>query len=275
MTTPSPASLDVIVVSHNTRADLEACLGALHAAPPGTLGRIVVVDNASADGSPESVRRDWAGVRLIALDRNIGFGAANNVAIRESQASLVLLLNSDAIAPPRAIDTLIERLTETGAVAAGPRLVDDQGRPEVSFGSMLSPWSEVVQRARVGAARRRGPLASRYIARLVSRERHVDWVTGACLLLRRQAALDAGLFDERYFMYEEDVDLCAALRARGGRILFTPRAEVVHRRGRSIQTSGVSLRALYDQSHLRFYEKHHPGWAPLLRWWQTRRKLLG
>jgi len=72
-------------------------------------------------------------------------------------------------------------------------------------------------------------------------------------------------------MYEEDVDLCAALRARGGRIIFTPRSQVVHRRGRSIETSGASLQNLYDQSHLRFYEKHHPGWAPLLRWWQRRR----
>ena len=274
MTTPSPLSLDVIVVSHNTRTDLEACLEALHAAPPRTLGRIFVVDNASSDGSPDSVRRGWPHVRLIALDRNIGFGAANNVAIRESQAALVLLLNSDAIAPSHAIDSLAERLRETGAVAAGPRLVDDHGRPEVSFGPMLSPWNELVQRARVRAARRPGSLGRRYVARLVSRERDVDWVTGACLLAHRQAVLDAGLFDERYFMYEEDVDLCAALRARGGRILFTPRSEVVHRRGRSIQTSGASLRDLYDQSHLRFYEKHHPGWAPLLRWWQARRRLL-
>ncbi len=264
-------TLDVIVVSHNTRVDLEGCLRALHAAPPRTLDQIFVVDNASTDGSAETVRREWPGVRLIALEQNVGFGAANNVALRDSRAALALLLNSDALAPPHAIDTLVERLTETGAVAAGPQLVDDEGRPEVSFGPMLSPWNELVQRARVRAARRRGRLASRYVAHLVSRERHVDWVSGACLLTRRQAVLDAGLFDERYFMYEEDVDLCAALRARGGRILFTPRTQVIHRRGRSIQTSRANLRALYDASHLRFYEKHHPGWAPLLRWWQRRR----
>jgi GT2 family glycosyltransferase len=70
-------------------------------------------------------------------------------------------------------------------------------------------------------------------------------------------------------MYEEDVDFCAALRRGGGRILFTPRAEIVHRRGRSIQTSDRG-RAFYDHSHLRFYEKHLPHWAPVLRWWQGR-----
>jgi GT2 family glycosyltransferase len=263
------ADLDVIVVSHNTRMDLAACLRSVAAAPPRGLREIVVVDNASTDGSVEMVRQEWPDVRLVALDRNVGFGAANNVAMRSSQASLLLLINSDAIATPGGIDALVERLMVTGSVAAGPRLVDDEGRPEVSFGPMLSPWNELVQRVRVGVAGRRGVLASWYVRRLVRRERLVDWVSGACLLVRRQPAIEAGLFDERYFMYEEDVDFCAALRARGGRILFTPRAELRHRRGRSIQAVGAS-RELYDRSHLSFYEKHLPHWAPLLRWWQTR-----
>jgi GT2 family glycosyltransferase len=264
------ALLDIIVVSHNTRADLEACLRSIVDAPPAGLGRIFVVDNASTDGSAALVRATWPDLRLIALERNVGFGAANNVAIRESGAELVLLLNSDAVAPPGSIDRLVNRLKETGAVAAGPRLVDAEGRPEVSFGAMLSPWGELRQRLRVRAARRTGGLARWYVERLLSVEREVDWVTGACLLARRDAVVSAGLFDERYFMYEEDVDLCAALRARGGRILYTPRAELIHRRGRSVHAAGSDLRALYNASHLRFYEKHRPSWAPFLRWWQSR-----
>src|SRR5690606_12344833 len=156
----------------------------------------------------------------------------------------------------------------TDATAAGPRLVDGEGQPEVSFGPMLSPWGEALQRLRVRLAARRSPLARRYIARLTGRERFVDWVSGGCLLVRRQAALDAGLLDERYFLYEEDVDFCAALRARGGRILFTPAATVVHRRGRSVSRAGAPAAGHYDRSHLAFYEKHRPGWAPLLRLWQ-------
>ena len=264
------ATLDVVIVSYNTRADLDACLGALFAAPPAGLNRVVVVDNASLDGSADHVRTRWPQAQVIALDRNVGFGAANNLAIRQSSSDLVLLLNSDAIARPGAIDALSGRLEATRAAAAGPRLVDERGAPEVSFGRMLSPWTEVIQRARVRAAAGTGRVARWYIRRLVARERFVDWVTGACLLVRRRAVVDAGLFDERYFMYEEDVDLCAALRARGGRILFTPHAEVVHRRGRSVSATGADLRAIYDRSHLLFYEKHRPRWAPLLRWWQTR-----
>jgi hypothetical protein len=268
----SPPLLDIIVVSHNTRTDLDACLRSISSASPRGLGRVIVVDNASTDGSPDAVRTGWPAARVIALERNVGFAAANNVAIRESSATLVLLLNSDTVVPAGAIDSLVERLTVTGATAAGPRLVDASGRPEVSFGPMLSPWTELVQRARVRAARRRGPVASWYIGRLLSRERDVDWVSGACLLVRREAAVAAGLLDERYFMYEEDVDFCAALRARGGRVIFTPHVQIVHTRGRSIQSARADLRAIYDRSHQLFYDKHRPRWSRLLRWWQARRQ---
>jgi GT2 family glycosyltransferase len=169
--------------------------------------------------------------------------------------------------PADAIDRLVSRLQATGAAAIGPRLVDEHGRPEVSFGPMLSPIGELRQQWRVRAASRDPARGRRYRARLLGRERPVDWVSGACLLLVRQAALDAGLFDERYFLYEEDVDLCAAIRARGGRVVFTPAAEVLHRRGQSSRAAGVRPSVHYDRSHVLFYEKHRPAWAPVLRLW--------
>jgi GT2 family glycosyltransferase len=178
----------------------------------------------------------------------------------------VLLLNGDTIVPPGAIDRLVDRLLATAAAAAGPRLVDADGWPEVSYGPMLSPLAELAQRRRMRRAAGRSASARRYVDTLVASEREVDWVSGACLLTRRDAAFEAGLLDERYFMYEEDVDFCAALRARGGRIVFTPAAEITHLRGRSIRASGAGT-THYDRSHLAFYEKHHPAWAPLLRLW--------
>jgi hypothetical protein len=259
--------LDVIIVSYNTRAETLACLASLFAAPPAGLQRVFVVDNASSDGSADAVRQAWPDVVVVALDRNIGFGPANNVALRRASGELVLLLNSDTTLPPGSIDALVARLEATGAVAAGPRLLDGHGRSEVSFGPMLSPLTEAMQRVRVRLAARSSGWARRYIAGLVSTEREVDWVSGACLLVRREAAAAAGLFDERYFLYEEDVDLCAALRARGGRILFTPRAEVIHLRGRSPRSGREAGSAHYDRSHVAFYEKHLPGWAPWLRGW--------
>jgi GT2 family glycosyltransferase len=262
-------TVDVVIVSYNTRDDLDACLASIDAAPPAALGTTGVVDNASSDGTPAHVAARWPRVRLTALDRNGGFAAANNVAIRASTAPLVLLLNSDTIVPAGAIDALVARREATGAAVIGPRLVDGRGRPEVSFGPMLTPLSEAVQRLRVRAAASDSAIARRYIDRLVSRERTVDWVSGAALLVERDRALAAGLLDERYFLYEEDVDFCAAIRAGGGRVVFTPHAEIVHRRGRSVARATPGSHALYDRAHLAFYEKHAPRWAPWLRGWLT------
>jgi GT2 family glycosyltransferase len=263
----TPTPLDIVILSFNTVPDLDRCLASIVSHPPAGLDRVFVVDNASSDGSPEMVRARYPAVDLIALNHNVGFGAANNLAIAQSTSPLVLLLNSDTIVPADAIDRLVSRLQATGAAAIGPRLVDEHGRPEVSFGPMLSPIGELRQQWRVRAASRDTARGRRYRARLLGRERTVDWVSGACLLLVRQAALDAGLFDERYFLYEEDVDLCAAIRARGGRVVFTPAAEVLHRRGQSSRAAGVRPSVHYDRSHVLFYEKHRPAWAPVLRLW--------
>jgi GT2 family glycosyltransferase len=259
--------LDIVIVSYNTREDLARSLASLAAHPPAGLETTFVVDNASADGSADMVRASWPAVHLIALDRNVGFAAANNTAIRRSSADRVLLLNSDTIVPAGAIDALAGRLEATGAVAAGPRLADADGRPEISFGPMLSPWAEWRQRRLMRLAARRDAEAVRTVARLTGEERDVDWVSGACLLVDRAAAVAAGLLDERYFMYEEDVDFCAALRARGGRILFTPAATITHLGGRSFGGASPAKHLLYDRSHAAFYDKHLPGWAPWLRAW--------
>jgi hypothetical protein len=266
MTTERPA-LDVVIVNHNTKDDVLACLESLFRNPPRSLARTFVVDTASTDGSAAAIRAAWPAVELLALGENPGFAAANNHALRATRAPLVLLLNSDTIVPPGAVDALVDRLVAVGAAAAGPRLEDGRGRPEVSFGRMLTPMSEAAQALKTRLAGSASALARRVVERLVSRERIVDWVSAACLLVRRDAAAAVGFFDERYFLYEEDVDFCAALRATGGRILFTPRARVIHVRGRSTATVPGARTAYYDRSHVAFYEKHAPAWAPVLRLW--------
>jgi len=263
----SSGTIHVISVSHNTRDELLACLSSLAQARSAAIDRITVVDNASTDGSVEAVRKTHSDVDVIALDHNVGFGAANNFAAKQSRSQYLLFLNSDTVVGPGAIDTLLARMTAHKASAAGPKLIDASGRPEVSFGSMLTPWSELRQLMRQRRAAADSPSAKRAIDQLVSLERTVDWVSGACLLVGREAFERAGGFDERYFMYEEDVDLCATLRAQGGAILFTPKAEVVHLRGRSVRKQSSSGPSHYDRSHLAFYEKHAPHWAPWLRRW--------
>jgi GT2 family glycosyltransferase len=266
--------VDIIIVSYNTRAELVACLRSLRTAPPARPHTIYVVDNGSSDESVAAVHHEFASVRVIEMGRNAGFAAANNTGIRSSSSPLVVLLNSDTLVPAGALDTLCDRLEATGATAAGPKLIDADARPEISWGEMLTPWSEWRQARRVAASRSTLPQARRRVDGLTSTERRVDWVSGACLLVRRDAALAAGLLDERYFMYEEDVDFCAALRAQGGTVLFTPAATVIHLRGRSPKATPAQRPSHYDRSHLAFYAKHAPGWVPLLRWWKRLRGRL-
>jgi GT2 family glycosyltransferase len=143
--------------------------------------------------------------------------------------------------------------------------VDADGRAELSFGRMISPVAELRQKLLVAGHDRRIPGISHYVERTTRRARAVDWVSGACLLVRRDDAEAVGLLDERYFMYAEDVDFCAALRARGRLVLFTPDAEVVHLRGRSAATARGATERAYRRSQLAFYAKHHPQWVPFLR----------
>lgn len=258
--------LAIVIVSFNAREHLENCLASLAAAPPLTPHETIVVDNASADGSAAVVRREFPAVRVHEETVNRGFAAGNNVGIRASRGELVLLLNSDTLVPAGAIDALVARLdARPGVAVAGPRLLDAAGEPELSFGPMLSPLAELRQKAITGLYRRRVAPAAAWVRRATRVEREVDWVSGACLLVRRGAAEAAGLLDERYFLYTEDVDFCAAIRAHGHRVLFTPAAEVVHLRGRSRATAPAASTAAYRRSHLAFYAKHHPGWVRLLR----------
>ena len=133
------SALDIIIVSYNARADLVHCLLSLKKNPPSMAHDIVVVDNASADGSVDAARK-IAGVRVLEMGRNAGFSAANNAGIRATSGTLILLLNSDTLVPPGALDALIAALDRTpGTGVVGPRLVDGEGRPELSFGRMISP----------------------------------------------------------------------------------------------------------------------------------------
>src|SRR5687768_2739868 len=182
-------SLDIIIVSYNARADLERCLHSLHAAPPAIAHRILVIDNASSDGSVEAVRAAWPAVDVIELGRNAGFAAANNAGIREGTGELVLLLNSDTIVPAGAVDALVgQLLRQPDVAAAGPRLVDGEGRAELSFGRMLTPRTEVKRLFVNALYSRRTPIVTAIVERAARRESYPDWVSGACLLVRRQAA---------------------------------------------------------------------------------------
>jgi len=267
--------LAIIIVSYNTKADLDRCLRSLHSRPPTASHDVVVVDNGSNDGSVELVKTGWPSVRLIETGANLGFSRATNLGIRSTASRLILLLNSDTVVPEGAIDSLIAELdANPGSAVAGPCLVAATGRPELSFGRMISPFNEFRQKL-LGRLYDAGvPFAVAWVRRWTSRAHHPDWISGACLLVRRAEAERVGLLDERFFLYAEDVDFCASIRAGGSTVLFTPAVEVVHLRGRSVRHAAAAAELLYRRSQVAFYAKHHPRWTPWLRAYLRLRRRL-
>jgi GT2 family glycosyltransferase len=264
------ARLAIVIVTYNSRRDLDRCLRSVAAHPPSVEHTIVVADNDSSDDTVRYLRARWPDVGVVETGGNLGFSKANNVAIRLTTSELVLLLNPDTELTAGAIDRLIATLDADPDIAiAGPRLIDGDGRAELSFGRMIAPLAEVRQKLLVKGNDRRWPGVSGLVERMTRRSRDVDWVSGACMLVRRGDISAAGLFDERFFMYMEDVDLCAAVRRRGKRVRFVADAEVVHLRGRSAASAPTATRRAYRRSHVAFYAKHHPRWSRWLRLYLT------
>jgi len=253
MSTPSVA---VVIVSWNSRDDIAACLGSL--ASVSLPVQIVVVDNASTDGSAEAARAAAPQAQVIVAGANLGFARASNRGWRATEAPYVLFLNPDAQVTPGAVEAMhgiLEARSDVGIV--GPLTRNADGTPQVSFGPDLTPLGEWRQRRLVRAVRARDPQALARLETATSCEAEPDWVSGSCLMARRTLLETLGGFDESFFLYEEDVDLCVRARQNGSRVVFTPRAGITHRLGRSMEQAGGRARLEYDRSHVYFYRKHN------------------
>jgi GT2 family glycosyltransferase len=265
----------VVVVTWNSRDDVGPCLRSLEAV---TLPlEVVVVDNASEDRTAALVRQDFPSVRVIDAGSNLGFAKACNLGFRTTSAPLVLFLNPDACVEAGAVEALsavLSRRPDVGIV--GPATRNQDGTPQVSFGPDLTPWNEWRQRRLVRGVAAREPAVLREVEALCAREHEPDWVSGSCLLARRSLLDRLSGFDEGFFLYEEDADLCLRARQAGARVVFTPRARAVHRQGRSMERSAGRAGREYDRSHRLYYRKHgNPLSRAALFVWLAVRRLTG
>lgn len=262
---PITGRVDVVVVSFNTRELLERCLLAVRA-QVGADVHTIVVDNASADGSVELVREQFPEVELIELDENAGFGRANNIAFERCRGEFVLLLNSDAFLAPDSIATLVEaarRHPEAGAI--GPRLLNADGTLQRSAWPFPSAGRLLLEAVGLHLVLRRVGLLEDLGTWAHDEEREVDFVIGACLLLRREALDEVGGFDEGFWLYAEETDLLARFAERGRRTWFTPQTAVTHIASASSTSSSGRLTNFYAGQR-RYLGKHGgPGAWPVAR----------
>jgi N-acetylglucosaminyl-diphospho-decaprenol L-rhamnosyltransferase len=230
---------------------------------------VIVADNGSTDGSRERIEKAFPKVLVLCLGRNLGFGAANNRAAAIARGESLLLLNSDAWPEPGALERLHRALhADPRRALACPLLRYADGRPQFHGG----PWTGVAGEA---WQKLRNPFERWPFIHQVG----VDWFTAACVLLRRQAFEEVGGFDERFFLYFEDVDLCRRLVRAGWRLHLEPSATAVHLKGGSQPGDGTTLVAglgaselEYRRGQLRYYAKHRPPWEQRFLHRRLRRK---
>lgn len=238
--------LTISIVTHDSRELVLACLDSL----AGTSAEIVVLDNASEDGSAEAVRERFPDVRLIEQPFRRGFGANHNTVLRETDSRYVFLLNADTTAADWGLDRMVAYLDRHPRVAVlGPALVYPDGRKQGSAWRFPSPFVSILGLLTLnllGVRQSHG-----------SRPRAVGWVTGAALVLRRAALDDAGFFDEDFFLYTEEVDLQVRLHRAGWEVHYFPEVTVVHHESQSSAlVPERRINEMWRSAH-RYWRKHH------------------
>jgi len=275
--------LSIIIVNMNTRDLVRDCLGSVYAnAPTGTF-EIIVVDNASTDGSCEVIESEYPEVRLIRNTRNVGFSVANNQALEIVRGETLLLLNSDTIVPSGSLDQILEAMSKDDRIGViSPRLVFGDGSLQLSYGPMpgpfvafctffevrrLFPRSMLAALGRSQIGRFFGSTVGTYAGwlgrdRLPSKEIGPNlYVSGACMFIRRACCEQVGRLDPNYFMYVDDADYSKRVHDSGWKILYLAETTVIHLQG---GTGGRRYRwtsAPAYQSMLYFQKKHRGTWA--------------
>ena len=257
-----PIDLSVIIVSWNTRDLLAGCLRSLFATNHAGSIEVWVVDNASKDGSVDMVESCFPLVRLIANSENLGFARANNQALRRCNGRYILLLNPDTEIKPGALQTLMQFMDlNLQAGGAGPYLLNSDGSLQVSCYPLPTLFRELW---RLFYLDNLFPVGVYQMKDWDDTQpRQVEVLKGACIILRRQALEQVGLFDEDYFIYTEEVDLCYRFTRARWPLYWVPRAKVVHFGGQSVEQVSDEMFMLLYSTKIIFFRKHHgslAGW---------------
>jgi len=237
--------LSIVIVNFNVRDYLRQCLKSIYTHPPNYSFEIIVVDNASKDGSVEMVQNEYPQVRLIANPENVGFAHGNNIGFENALGEFIFILNPDTIVLPGALDTLIAFLRENPSAGfIGPWIRDPD------FGNNLDAWNHYFRRVRTPNLFAALFLFSKsYPLNPVQ----VDWILNAASFFRKRDIDRSNLFDETFFIGGEEIELCWRLRQKGMKCFLIPKAEIVHYVGRTysgninraIRLHGLSQAGIY------------------------------
>lgn len=226
--------LSIIILNYNTRGLLKECIKGLKLANPLLDYEVIIVDNASSDGSQEYMKElaaEWDRIRIILNPKNVGFAAGNNIGVKASRGEYALIVNSDITFLPGAIEALVKFLDENAEVGiVGPKILSPTGLWQSSCFRFPQWFIPFCRRTILGKTAWGKRALKKYLMADFDREitKEVDWLLGACFLARRGLFLRLGLFDERFFLFFEDTDLCRRIWDAGFKVVFLPEAKVIH-----------------------------------------------
>lgn len=252
--------LSVIIVNYNVRAFLENCLLSVQRACESIQNEILVVDNASDDGSVEMVKQKFPQVKLLINENNIGFAAANNRAIVESQGEYILLLNPDTILQEdtlRVMTNLFNKSPDVGL--AGCKILNPDGTLQLACRrSFPTPWIAFTKITGLNVVFPKSKIFGKYnLAYLSPDEIHeVDAVSGSFMFVRREVIRQVGELDEQFFMYGEDLDWCYRIKTAGWKIFYVPSTQIIHFKGESVRRSDIDEIKVFHQAMRHFVNKH-------------------
>lgn len=259
---PAAEQVDVVVVNYNAGEHLLRCIGSVFEAARGGSVSVVVVDNDSQDGSASRAKEAFPDITLITNPSNDGFGSASNQGIAIGRADWVFLLNPDAEISSGTFDSLLDLAGERPQAGVIGALVRDPDGSLYPSARKIPTLAEAAGHALIGPFKKDNRFSRAYTMDGWDRtsEREVDWVSGSCMLIRREALENVGAFDPAFFMYAEDADLCTRMREAGYKVLFTPSMEVLHDHGLATRGSRRMIRE-HSSSIYRFFKKHYAkGW---------------
>ncbi len=247
--------LSIIIVNYNTSYDLKECLNSLlqNRTPDS---EIIVVDNASTDNSVEMVKKHFSEIILVEAPENLGFSKANNLGSKKAQGDFLVFLNPDMILTEASFEKMLRYLESHPDVGLiGPRLIYENGDFQLSTGS----FHKILSQCKMSRLVRKveNPTFREKLASQFETSKEVNWVTGACLMLRRSLFEQINGFDDELFMFFEDVDLCKRVYEAGLRVVYFPETEIIHQRGMTYGRRLQRVSTQYRQSQRYYYRKHN------------------
>jgi GT2 family glycosyltransferase len=252
--------ISIIVVTWNAQRYVRECLDSLMHATAGLSAEIIAVDNASTDGTPQVINQQFPRVTLISNAENMGFAKANNVGLRLSSGDFIFLINSDVNVPPDCLKRMVGYMEQHANIGLlGPRMLGPEGKTARSCMRFPTLWNSFCRALALDSFFARSRLFGGSLMRDFAHDRmaEVEVLNGWFWLVRREALVQVGLLDERFFIYGEDIDWCQRFHQSGWRVVFYPEAEALHYGGASSANAPIRFCIEMQCASLQYWKKHH------------------